>query len=77
MHCVTGKIVELYTEGELPMARVGVHGAFLRVPISFTQGMKVGDFLLIESGVAIAIVQPPKSEGENNVSGDTGQDHRN
>mgnify|MGYP001313547070 CR=1 FL=1 len=32
MHCVTGKIIELYMEGELPMAKVGVHGAFLRVP---------------------------------------------
>mgnify|MGYP001356892281 CR=1 FL=1 len=76
MHCVTGKIIELYMEGELPMAKVGVHGAFLRVPVSFTQGAKVGDFLLIESGVAIAIVPTPISEEQNNVSGDTGQGHR-
>ena len=76
MHCISGEIVELYTEDELPMAKVRVHGAFLRVPVSFIEEAKPGDILLIESGVAIAIIPTSVSEEQNNVSRDTGQGHR-
>jgi hydrogenase maturation factor len=72
MHFVTGEIIEMYAEHNVPMARVSIQGAILRVPISLTPAAKVGDRLLIESGVAIAIESTPLSEERHNVSGNTG-----
>jgi len=57
MNFVTGQIEEIYVEGGSAMARVKVHGAYMRVPLMFVLDARVGDLILIESGVAISKVQ--------------------
>jgi hydrogenase maturation factor len=61
MNFVQGEIDELYVESGIEMAKVRVHGAFLRVPVTFLIDAKVGDTILIESGVAIAKVESDRS----------------
>jgi hydrogenase maturation factor len=63
MRLITGKIVEIDHDGQQPMARVRVAGAFMSVPITFLPDVKVGDRVLIESGVAIAKVKS-QTEGD-------------
>ncbi|MEK6754846.1 MAG: HypC/HybG/HupF family hydrogenase formation chaperone [Bacteroidota bacterium] len=57
MNFVTGQIEEIYVEEGTAMARVKVHGAFMRVPLTFLLDARVGDTILIESGVAISKVE--------------------
>jgi hydrogenase maturation factor len=56
MNLLSGEIVQVYEDGEVRMGKVRVGGAFLRVPLSLVVDGKVGDTILIESGVAIAKV---------------------
>jgi len=64
MNLVAGEIVEKYVENETPMAKIQVRGAFIRVPLTLVSDVKVGDCLLVESGVAIAKIES-KLEEEN------------
>jgi hydrogenase maturation factor len=57
MNLVKGEIDEIYVDSGTTMAKVRVHGAYLRVPVTFLIDAKVGDTILIESGVAIAKVE--------------------
>jgi len=65
MRLVTGEIVEIHPDAQKPMARVRVAGAFVRVSIMFLPEAKVGDCILIDSGVAIAKVEPQSEENQN------------
>lgn len=63
MSPLTGEIVEIYADTWALMAKVRVGGAYIHVPLQFLPNAKVGDRILIEGGVAIAIVQDePKKE---------------
>jgi hydrogenase maturation factor len=62
MRLITGEIVEIYPDGQKLMARVSVAGAFMRVPVVLLSDVKVGDRVLIESGVAIAKVNSQTEE---------------
>jgi hydrogenase maturation factor len=62
MRLITGEIVEVYPDGQNLMARVCVAGAFMRVPVILLPDVKVGDHVLIESGVAIAKVTSQTKE---------------
>ncbi|HCV43822.1 MAG TPA: hypothetical protein DGH68_10100 [Bacteroidetes bacterium] len=57
MNLVTGRIVEIYVEGGTTKAKVGVAGAHFRVVMTLLMDAKVGDGVLIDSGVAISTVQ--------------------
>lgn len=63
MNLVAGEIVQVYIEDETTMAKIRVRGAFIRVPLTLISGVKVGDSILVESGVAIAKI-------ENRIEGD-------
>ena len=56
MRLVTGEIVEIRVDGWTSLAKARVGGACTRVPLYFVPEARVGDHILIESGVAIAIV---------------------
>jgi len=64
MSPLTGEIVEIYADTWTLMAKVRVGGAFMHVPLHFLPNAKAGDRVLIEGGVAIAIVED-KSKKES------------
>ncbi|MBI3994857.1 MAG: HypC/HybG/HupF family hydrogenase formation chaperone [Nitrospirae bacterium] len=57
MNPVTGEIVELYPDGWTNMAKVRVNGVFIRVPMLLLPEAQVGDHVLVEGGVAVAVVK--------------------
>jgi hydrogenase maturation factor len=60
MNIVKGKIEEIFVNEGMTMGKVSVRGAYLKVPLTFLMSAKVGDTIVIESGVAIS-----KSEQEH------------
>jgi len=62
MNFITGDIEEIYVEDGSAIARVNVRGAMVRVPLTFLLEAKVGDTILIESGVAISKVEPEQAQ---------------
>ena len=60
MNLVSGEIVEIYIEDGTAVARVSVRGAVTRASLMFLPEARVGDTILMESGVAISKVQPEK-----------------
>jgi hydrogenase maturation factor len=59
MNIITGQIEEIFVSDGMTMGKVSVRGACLNVPLTFLMSAKVGDTIVIESGVAIS-----KSEQE-------------
>jgi hydrogenase maturation factor len=56
MTVVTGKLSEVYIEEGMSMGKVDVQGVFVKVPLILLFEAKVGDRVLIDSGVAISII---------------------
>jgi hydrogenase maturation factor len=54
MTLVTGEIVDTYDENGITMGKIRVGAAYLRVSLMLVEGARIGDRVLIESGVAIA-----------------------
>jgi hydrogenase maturation factor len=59
MNIMTGQIEEIFVSDGMTMGKISVRGAFVKVPLTFLMSAKVGDTVVIESGVAIS-----KSEQE-------------
>jgi hydrogenase maturation factor len=57
MNIVSGEIVEIYIHEGTTMAAVSVGGAVMRVPILLLSDAKVGDVVLIESGIALSRIE--------------------
>lgn len=70
MNIMTGEIIEIYIEDGTVMAKVRVRGAYVRVPLLLLMDAKVGDRILIESGVAISKVEPPELTEDSHVPSD-------
>jgi hydrogenase maturation factor len=64
VNLVTGRIVEIYTNGWAQVGKVRVSGVNLRVPLILLEDPRVGDTVLVSDGVAIAVVHP-EPKGEN------------
>ena len=62
MNLVTGRILELYIESGITRAKVNVGGAQFRVVMTFLMDARVGDNILVDSGVAISTVRPVERE---------------
>jgi hydrogenase maturation factor len=54
---MTGEIIDIYLDTWTKMAKVRVNGAFIRVPLLLLPDAQVGDHVLVEGGVAIAVVK--------------------
>jgi len=57
MNFQSAEIKEIFVEDGTTMARVCIEGEFVSVPILFLARAKVGDVVLIESGVAISTLE--------------------
>jgi hydrogenase maturation factor len=55
MNIITGQLVEIFVADGTTMGNVSVRGAYVKVPLTFLMSAKVGDTVVIESGVAISI----------------------
>jgi len=73
MNPITGVIRAITVEGGVPVARVSVEGALVRVSLVFVQDAAVGDTILISSGIAISRLYDPQSQENPDVSGHPGQ----
>ena len=51
-----GKIVTLITKDPLPMAEVDFSGVRKRICIAYTPDAKVGDYVIVHVGFAIALL---------------------
>ncbi|MBI5463937.1 MAG: HypC/HybG/HupF family hydrogenase formation chaperone [Ignavibacteriales bacterium] len=69
MNLLTGTIREISESGQERVGKVSVNGAIVHVPLLLIPDAKVGDEVLVESGVAIARVEQPKEQ--NHVSGNS------
>ena len=54
MNLVSGVIEEIFVRDGMTTGKVSVRGAYLKVPLTFLIDARVGDTIVIESGVAIA-----------------------
>lgn len=54
MKLVTGRITDIYVDTGVVKAKVSVGGAHIRVPLTLLMDARVGDGVLIESGIAIS-----------------------
>jgi hydrogenase maturation factor len=55
MNIITGQLVEIFVADGTTMGKVSVRGAYVKVPLTFLMSAKVGDTVVIESGVAISV----------------------
>ena len=71
MNLITGRITELYIEEGSTRAKVSVGGAHFKVVMTLLMEARVGDEVLIDSGVAISRVNPVQREEPAYVLGDS------
>ncbi len=57
MSVLTGDVVEIYLEDGEPIGKVSVNGAFVHVALMLLIDVKVGDWVLIDSGIAISRIE--------------------
>lgn len=62
MTLTQGTIVEIFIEDGFVTAKVDIGGKFKRVPLTLLMDARVGDRVLIGSGVAIARVSESEQE---------------
>ncbi|GEM_PF-972976 len=73
MTLLVGKLADIRVEEGMRIGKVRVKGAVEEVQLLLTPVAKVGDDVLIDSGVAVAIVNDKQIEEEKNVPGHTGK----
>lgn len=54
MNLLSGQIEEIYVDDGMTMGKINIRGAILKASLTFVMNAKVGDIVLIESGVAIS-----------------------
>ena len=56
MNVVEGNIVDIYLDGGRAKAKVQVKGAYVSVPLMLLMEARIGDRILIQSGIAVSRV---------------------
>ena len=54
MNLLSGQIEEIYVHEGMTMGKINIRGALIKVSLTLLMDAKVGDTILIESGVAIS-----------------------
>lgn len=57
MSVLTGEVVEIYIEDGKSIGKVNVGGAFIHITLMLLLDVKVGDWILIDSGIAISRIE--------------------
>lgn len=71
MTLLSGQLVEIFVEEGVPKGKVKIGGAFTKVVLTLVMEARVGDTVLIDSGVAIGVSSEPQSMEEDYVSRDS------
>jgi hydrogenase maturation factor len=72
MNLITGEVAEIYVAGGLTKGKVKISGAFIDVPLTLLMDVRVGDEIVVSSGVALSKVDSGPGKGENYVLGNPG-----
>ncbi len=73
MSLLTGTVIAIEEKDGVRIARVNIRGARIHVPVDLLPDAKIGETILIESGVAIARVQNgEEKEQKPDVPGNPG-----
>ncbi len=62
MNLISGQIEEIYVHEGVTMGKISIRGAYVRVPLIFLMDAKVGDNIVIESGVAVSKTEQEPSK---------------
>jgi hydrogenase maturation factor len=62
MNLITGTLEEIYVDSGIVKGKVRVGGAFIRVPLMLLMDARIGDEIVVSSGVAISRVGEPQTE---------------
>ena len=57
MNLISGRIEEIYVREGVTLGKINVRGVFVKVPLVFLTEAKIGDTIVIESGVAISTTE--------------------
>lgn len=57
MNPMTGEIVEIFIKEGSTTAKVRVDGSMMNVPLLLLMNARVGDHILIDSGIALSLVK--------------------
>jgi hydrogenase maturation factor len=68
MNLISGRIEEIFVHEGITIGKISVRGAFMKVPLIFLTEARVGDTIVIESGVAIS-----KTEDKSSTATDGGE----
>ncbi len=71
MPLVTGRIIDISEENGTRSARISVGGAIARISLDLLRTAAVGDTVLAEAGVGIALVNPEQEKETGHVSGNS------
>jgi hydrogenase expression/formation protein HypC len=59
---IPGRVVDVYCEDDLPMAKVEFGGISKRVCLAHTPDAKPGDFVVVHVGFALSIIDPQEAQ---------------
>ena len=76
MTVFTGTLVEIYLEDGSTIGKVEVGGTFKRILLTLVLNARVGDRILVESGMGISVLHNDRKESFD-VLGYPGEDRRN
>lgn len=68
MTLVSGHIVEISVDGGIRYAKVSVGGALIRTPLLYVPDVSVGDWVLLDAGVAIAKIDEKRTKNDRSDS---------
>lgn len=72
MNLITGEAVEIYVVGGVTKAKVRIGGAFVNVPLTLLMDVRVGDEIVVSSGVALSKVETGTEKEADHVLGNPG-----
>ena len=72
MNLITGEVVEIYVGGGVTKAKVRIGGAFVNVPLTLLMEVRVGDVIVVSSGLAISKVEVGTGKEVDYVLGNPG-----
>lgn len=70
---IPGKVIEVFDDQELRMARADFGGTIRKVCVEHVDGAAVGDYVLVHVGFAISKVDPAEAERTLKLLEDLGQ----